>query len=49
MTYSNWKVKRDGRTREGLDELNVLSTNEHNNCHDLDIRRTPDTATLSSL
>ena len=25
MTYSNWKVKRDGRTREGLDELNVLS------------------------
>ena len=26
MTYSNWKVKRDGRTREGLDELNVLSS-----------------------
>jgi hypothetical protein len=25
MTYSNWKVKRDGRTREGLDELSVLS------------------------
>ena len=47
MTYSNWKV--NGRTREGLDELNVLSMNEHRDwhaCHDPDIQRTPDTDTF---
>jgi hypothetical protein len=34
----------DGLRKSGakLEEVNVLSTNEHNNCHDLDIWRTPD-------
>ena len=29
MTYSNWKVKRDGRKRKELDELNVLTNDQH--------------------